>query len=233
MTDRWNPSWMCGAMTDEELPTLSHGTRFPEALPTAVRWSHALLSPRLKPGDVVVDATMGNGHDTLFLALHVLPGGRVFAFDVQEGAIAQTRSKISNLRDQIPNGDCVKLIHAGHETFESHLPAELRGRVRAFMFNLGWLPGAQNKGTFTRTETTLLALGLAAEWLAEGGVITVVCYPGHEGGDTEAEQVEAWAAKLPPDSFEAQKLAFVNLTGTPPRCLVVRKRARLSGPRRD
>src|ERR1700710_2144102 len=98
MTRHWNQPWICAAMIDEEFSTLSRGTRFAEALPTAVRWSHALLAPRLRLGDVVVDATMGNGHDTLFLAQHVLPGGRVFAFDVQAEAVEQTGRKISNLK---------------------------------------------------------------------------------------------------------------------------------------
>jgi len=235
---------MCAAMTEDELSTLSHGTRFEEALPTAVRWSHALLAPRLRAGDVVVDATMGNGHDTAFLVRCVMPGGRVFAFDVQVEALEATRrrlaetegskSKIQNPRkDQTSKGtekdvaeDAVTLIHAGHETMEQHLPAELRGKVRAVMFNLGWLPGAQKKEMFTRTETTLTALGVAVEWIGDGGMITVVCYPGHDGGDTEADAVEAWVAGLPAAHFEAQKLAFINLEGAPPRCLVVRKRTR-------
>src|SRR3954454_12453143 len=66
------------------------------ALPTAVQWSHVILSERLRPGDLVVDATAGNGHDTLFLAERVLPGGRVFAFDVQTEAIDATRVRVAN-----------------------------------------------------------------------------------------------------------------------------------------
>jgi hypothetical protein len=209
-------------MIETEISTLSHGTRFEEALPTAVRWSHALLAPRLRPGDAVVDATMGNGHDTLFLAQHVMPGGHVFAFDVQAEALEMTRRRVSDGKLQ----DGVTLVHAGHETMADYLPADLQGNVRAFMFNFGWLPGAQNKGKTTLTETSLKALGIARSWIAEGGMITAVCYPGHAGGDTEAEAVETWAAGLPADQFEAQKLAFVNLEGAPPRCFVVRKRAR-------
>src|ERR1700753_1556592 len=45
------------------------------ALTTAVQWSHRLLEGRLRPGDWAVDATAGNGHDTVFLAQRVLPGG--------------------------------------------------------------------------------------------------------------------------------------------------------------
>ena len=211
----------------EEISTLSHGTRFEETLPTGLRWSHALLSPRLKTGDVVVDATAGNGHDTLFLMRHVLPGGRVFAFDVQSSALEQTRKNITNHEAFIFQPDSVTLIHAGHETIDTHLPADLRGRIRAFMFNLGYLPSG-DKTKFTATGTTLSALRTASEWLAEYGVITVVCYPGHAGGDTEADAVETWAAQLPSEFFEAQKIAFLNLDGAPPRCIVVRKRVRLS-----
>lgn len=215
-----------------DINTLSHGTRFEESLPTGVRWSHALLSPRLKVGDVVVDATAGNGNDTLFLMRHVLPGGRVFAFDVQSEALEQTRKKIATHAACITDPSCVTLIHAGHETIDRNLPAELRGGIRAFMFNLGYLPSG-DKTKFTATETTLSALRTATEWLAEYGVITVVCYPGHAGGDTEAAAVEKWAAQLPSDSFEAQKIAFLNLEGAPPRCVVVRKRARLSARKCD
>src|SRR4051812_12659576 len=120
----------------DDISTLSHGMRHEEGLPTAVRWSHALVGPRLRPGDAVVDATAGNGHDTLFLAHRVLPGGRVFAFDVQTGAIDATRLQLERHLSQDEVGTAVTLCHAGHENMESHLPSELRGNVRAFMFNL-------------------------------------------------------------------------------------------------
>jgi len=210
----------------DDIRTLSDGTRFAEALPTAVRWSHALIAPRLRAGDAVVDATAGNGHDTVFLAERVLPGGRVFAFDVQAEALERTQSQISNLKSQIAEPEAITLLHAGHEHFEDHLPRELKGGIRAFMFNLGWLPGS-DKSRITRTETTLTALRAAIDWLGEGGLITIVCYPGHEGGDAEALAVEQWAAQLPGDSFEAQRIAFLNLEGAPPRCVVVRRRRRL------
>ena len=229
MTQRSKQWWMCRPMTEpQDINTLSHGTRFEETLPTAVRWSHALLAPRLRKGDVVIDATAGNGHDTLFLAEHVLPGGKVFAFDVQAVALEATARRIAHHQIKAGIQDAVTLVHAGHERFEEFVPTEFRGKIRAFMFNLGWFPGGGDKACITRTETTLLALRLATGWLAEFGLITVVCYPGHDGGDAEALAVEQWASQLPADGFEAQKLAFVNLDGAPPRCFVVRKRVRIS-----
>lgn len=186
-------------------------------LPTAVQWSHHILAPRLRAGDLVVDATAGNGHDTLFLAERVLPGGHVFAFDVQAAAIAQTRQRLT------AHSSLVTLHHAGHERMAELLPPEVHGRLRAVMFNLGWLPGA-DKTVITRVETTLDALRQALALLAPDGVLTVVVYPGHEGGRDEADAVEQWMAALPADTCEAQRLGFLNFRRTTPFCLAVRRR---------
>lgn len=194
------------------------------ALPTAVQWSHVILESRLRAGDIVVDATAGNGHDTLFLAQRVLPGGRVFAFDVQADAIVRTQQRISEAEPSSPDPAGVVLHHAGHERMAELLSPELRGRLRAVMFNLGYLPGG-DKTLITRMETTLCALHQALDWLAEDGVLTVVVYPGHEGGQGEATAVEKWMAALPSDRFEAQKLGFLNFRPTTPFCLAVRRRA--------
>ena len=150
MKRRLRMNWMCeeiGSLNIHPMP----------ALPTAVQWSHQVLAPRLRDGDLVVDATAGNGHDTLFLAQHVLSRGRVFAFDVQSTAIEATRVRIANEAG-------VTLINAGHEDFSKHLPADSAGKIRAFMFNLGFLPGG-DKALITRTETTLHALSQACDWL--------------------------------------------------------------------
>jgi hypothetical protein len=193
------------------------------ALPTAVQWSHVILGPRLRPGDVVVDATAGNGHDTAFLARHVLPGGRVFAFDIQEAAITQTRVRIADLKFEISGESGVSLHHAGHERMAEVLPAEVKGKVRAVMFNLGYLPGG-DKARITRLETTLSALQQATAWLAGDGVMTMVVYPGHEGGRDEADAVVRWLEGLASEHFEAQRVGYVNFRATTPFCLVVRKR---------
>ena len=48
----------------------------------------------LKEGDVAVDFTMGNGHDTEFLSKTVGERGRVYAFDIQEAAVNSTRENL-------------------------------------------------------------------------------------------------------------------------------------------
>ncbi len=194
------------------------------ALPTAVQWSHQIVGPRLGSGDWVVDATAGNGHDTVFLARHVLPDGRVFVFDVQAEAIVQTRARLEKADSGVSPLENISLHHAGHERLAELLPPEAQGKLRAIMFNLGYLPGG-DKALITKVETTLSALQQALDWLAADGVLTVVIYPGHEGGGKEAEAVQQWMAELPSERFEAQRLGYVNFRPTTPFCLAVRKRA--------
>lgn len=192
-----------------------------EPLPTAVRWAQNLLLSRLRKGDIVIDATAGNGHDSLFLAQQVLPGGQLFIFDVQAEALRQSRVRLTE--NEVPL-DAVTFLHAGHETLNTTLPDALRGKVRAIMFNLGYLPGG-DKQLITQPATTMTALQAALDWLDKGGLLTVVAYPGHEGGREEALALEQWMGALPVDRFEAQKIAYLNFRPTTPFCLVVRKRS--------
>ncbi len=184
-------------------------------LPSSVRWAQLMLKDRLQPGDIAVDATMGNGHDTLFLTQCVTPGGHVYAFDVQAAALEETRKRVP--------AELATLFHAGHETLRAHLPAELHGRVSAVMFNLGYLPGA-DKALITRTETTMIAVAEALEVLKPGGLLTIAVYPGHEGGAEEGRSITAWAAGLEPRRYEVQHLRPVNRTASPPELWMVWKR---------
>jgi predicted methyltransferase len=151
--------------------------------------AHRLLRPSLKPAGWVVDATAGNGHDTVFLAECVGPTGRVFGFDVQAQALAATAERVQGLPQ-------VTLIHAGHEQLHARLPAAAHGRLAAVMFNLGYLPGAA-KDVTTRPGTTLAALEQALDLLCAGGLVTLVLYPGHQAGREEAEAVRDAARRLP------------------------------------
>lgn len=191
----------------------------PGALPTSVDLAHSLMAARVGVGDWVMDATAGNGHDTLFLARLVGPSGRVFAFDVQAAAIESTRARL------VAEGCAAvcTLVHAGHESLAVHIPVEGRGRLAAVMFNLGWLPG-HDKACITQSETTLLALATALDWLRPGGLLTVVVYPGHAGGDAESRQVAAWAEVLPSHTHEVRHYRPANRAGKSPECWAVRIR---------
>jgi predicted methyltransferase len=174
-----------------------------------------MLKDRLQPGDIAIDATMGNGHDTLFLTQCVAPGGRVFAFDVQETALIETRKRVP--------AEMTTLIHSGHETMRTLVPNELHGKISAVMFNLGYLPGT-DKALITRTETTMVAVREALALLKPSGILTVVVYPGHEGGADEGRHIAEWAATLDARRYEVQHLRPVNRAAAPPELWMVWKR---------
>lgn len=153
--------------------------------------AQAFIADAIHPGDRVVDATLGNGHDSLFLAQRVGPRGRVFAFDIQQDALETSRQRLlaAGLLSQ------VSLIRDGHQHLARHLRAAGVGRIAAAMFNLGYLPGG-DKGLITRTDNTLRALEDCAGLLQPGGRLSVLCYPGHPGGMEETKAVYQWLERL-------------------------------------
>jgi SAM-dependent methyltransferase len=150
--------------------------------------AHRLLAAVLVPGDLAVDATVGNGHDTLFLARRVAPGGRVIGCDIQPTALDAAGRRLTAAGLQ----GAVRLHRAGHERLLELVPAEEHGRVAAVTFNLGYLPGGDKRLT-TRAATTRAALDAAARLLRPGGLLSVLAYVGHPGGAAELAVVRAWA----------------------------------------
>jgi hypothetical protein len=180
----------------------------------ATELAHALVRQTLKPGGWAIDATVGNGHDTLFLAGLTGASGRVFGFDVQEQALASAAKRLAGLPQVI-------LHHAGHERMAELLPEEAKGCIAAIMFNLGYLPG-EDHGITTRSETTLAALDQALGLLAARGIVTLVLYTGHPGGAEEAADVLAFAEKLP-SAFSASHFKRLNTARPAPELLAIER----------
>jgi hypothetical protein len=206
-------SWMETTVRNPQLASQTGG------LPSAVRWAQLLLADRLAPGDIAMDATAGNGHDTLFLARCVGLEGHVYGMDVQDAAVTETRRRLSEAGIA---ESAFTVVRAGHETMDATVHPEHRRKLAGIMFNLGYLPGS-DKTVITRTETTLLAVNAAVELLKPGGLLTIAVYPGHEGGAQEQKALAEWAASLPPRSYEVQHLRPVNRSASPPECWVVWK----------
>lgn len=191
------------------------------AIPSILDFAHTLAAAGLESGGVAIDATVGNGHDTLFLVQEVGTGGRVIGFDVQVEALTATRDRVQS---QAPDAAArLRLVHSGHETMRSHIEDDDLGAVGAIMFNLGYLPGADHSVT-TEPGTTRRALNVGLDLLRPAGVITIVAYPGHEGGEEETEAVAEWAASLPEDDFLVLSYQFANQPADPPRLYAVEKR---------
>jgi predicted methyltransferase len=135
---------------------------------------------------IAVDATAGNGHDTLFLAQSVGPTGIVYAIDIQPASITASRQRIVDAGVD----KSVVLIQASHDNWSAILPAEHYRKVDAVMMNLGYLPGG-DQAIKTQAESTTKAIREAFAWLKPGGILTVLVYIGHPGGEEECAAVRA------------------------------------------
>ncbi len=172
------------------------------------------LRQALRPGARVVDATMGNGYDTCFLAELVGETGHVIAFDLQADAVERTRCLLKS-RGLLER---CSLHCVGHE----HLAEVVGEPLDAVMLNLGWLPGG-DKSITTRWETTIQAVQAALELLVPGGLLTLCAYPGHPAGDEERERLTAFFASLRPQEFNVLHQRFLNAGPGAPECFLVQK----------
>ena len=163
----------------------------------------------LVSGSIAIDATCGNGFDTLYLAEQVGSTGVVYGMDIQELAIESVRKK---LIDKGMLSKC-RLVVGCHSQLSSIVNPVHAGFVSVVMFNLGYLP-LGNKSIVTRPEPTLAALEQASEMVRPGGLITVLAYPGHAGGLEEANCVANWVG-LCEMSFQAEKFQDLSNANSP------------------
>ncbi|OHE29263.1 MAG: hypothetical protein A2Y45_03380 [Tenericutes bacterium GWC2_34_14] len=169
--------------------------------------AHAILSSLLSKDDVVVDATMGNGYDTLFLSEIAK---EVYAFDIQLNAIAKTKEKVGELSH-------VHLIHDSHENLINYV-----NTFKAVIFNLGYLPQGDKEIT-TKTKTTLKTLNLILPILKKDGFIQLIVYPGHEEGKSEDQAIQSWIQTLNPHHYHIIETRFLHEEKHPPYMLMIYK----------
>jgi predicted methyltransferase len=183
-----------------------------------VNSAHNFIKNILHPGDIAIDATIGNGYDTAFLVEQVCPSGLVFGFDIQQVAIDSTKEKLK----QTNCSNCLQLLHASHTDMNNMIPTQHHGKIKAIMFNLGYLPGG-DKTIITYTDSTISALNNACHLLSNDGVMTVIAYPGHPGGDEETIQVKNWCNQLDIKKFNVN-VVFSSLNKpSAPRLFVIHK----------
>lgn len=143
--------------------------------------------PCILPGLIAIDATAGNGSDTLFLAECVGPEGKVFSLDIQADAIQRTKAKVVQAGFQ----NRVECILADHALLAGLIPNQYYGKVTCAMFNLGYLPHS-NKSIVTQASTTIQALDSIEKMLASEAILSILAYVGHPTGRQESLQVRRW-----------------------------------------
>ncbi|XWS10650.1 hypothetical protein CRYUN_Cryun38cG0015200 [Craigia yunnanensis] len=175
----------------------------------ATEVAHLVWRHVLHKGDVVIDATCGNGYDTVAMLKMVADEsgcGLVYGMDIQTEALENTSSLLDETVTR-KEKELVKLFPICHSRMDEVVPEN--AAVRLVAFNLGYLPGG-DKGIITISKTTLLALEAAKKMLISGGLISLVVYVGHPGGREELETVEAFASGLSVDSWICCKFQMLN-----------------------
>ena len=180
----------------------------------ALNKSHKYITRFVKEGSICVDATCGNGNDTLFLASVVGDTGMVYTFDIQDIAIEKTLEKLN--KEGVANR--VKLIKSSHEYIDNYIWENIDGA----MFNLGYRPGGDHNIS-TKFATTKIAIEKILKLLKINGGITIVIYYGGDSGHDEKKQLIEYIEKLDCKKYIVMKTEFVNQINCPPIFVCIEK----------
>jgi hypothetical protein len=181
--------------------------------------AHDLWKKILKKKELVIDATCGNGHDTLVLAKLVFNAseGILYAIDKQAKAITSCQTLLSKeLPAEIFNK--IHFVRSCHSRFPSEIAM---GSASLIVYNLGYLPGGDKNQT-TEAPTTLLSVQEALSLLKEGGTISITCYPGHKAGRVEEEKLLEFVKILDPRLFSCCYHRWIN-RNLSPTLLIIQK----------
>ncbi|MBH0163517.1 methyltransferase domain-containing protein [Fictibacillus sp. 7GRE50] len=182
-------------------------------------FARTLLRTFCDEGDIVIDATCGNGNDTLFLSKLVGESGHVFAFDIQKQAIENSKQR---LVDHHADHN-VTFFHSSHDELTTQLPSNLHTKVTAAIFNLGYLPGS-DKSITTTGSSTIGAIEQLLQLLKPEGIIILVIYHGHEEGKREKELVMNYVKQLDQKQAHVLQYEFINQKNDPPFVVAIEKR---------
>jgi tRNA G10 N-methylase Trm11 len=164
--------------------------------------AHSYWHRLVKPGDLVIDATCGNGKDALFLA--GLLAARIICLDIQQKAVDSSKELLKEYNHISFHTQC-------HSTFPEEIESE---SVKLIVYNLGYLPGGDKTRT-TQSRTTIESLSKALKLIQPGGAVSVTCYPGHPEGAVEEEKILSWSENLAQDKWNVCFHHFSNRKQSP------------------
>lgn len=178
-------------------------------------WCSRFIQEQIKEGDICIDATMGNGNDTLLLSSLCGETGTVLAFDIQELALVHTQK----LLDDHHAPQNYRLILDSHTNMRNYAG---EGTVSCIVFNLGYLPGGDH-ALSTRSETSIQALGESLVLLKKGGIISLCIYSGGDSGFEERDAVLSWLSSLDSRKYLVLKTEYYNRPNHPPIPVIILK----------
>jgi precorrin-6B methylase 2 len=182
-------------------------------------YSKKILRLAVSEGDIAVDCTAGNGHDTLFLAELVGEKGHVYGFDIQEDAIKNTTS----LLEEHSLTGRTTLFQTSHGEVLDKIPSDRHSRIRGVIFNLGYLPGG-DKNIVTVPESTIQALDSLLSVMQKEAVIVLVVYHGHPEGQIERDALLEYVISLDQKKAHVLQYRFMNQVNNPPFIIAIEKK---------
>lgn len=178
-------------------------------------WCHHFLAEQIQPGDFCIDATMGNGHDTLFLSQLTGPTGKVLAFDIQQTALDSTQKR---LEDAIAS-DNVTLILDSHSNLSHYAKPNT---VSCIVFNFGYLPSGDHNISTTK-ETSIPAIAQGLELLKKGGLMSLCIYSGGDSGFDERDALLNYLKTLDTKKYLVILSCYYNRPNNPPIPVLIKK----------
>ncbi|HLR16100.1 MAG TPA: class I SAM-dependent methyltransferase [Bacillota bacterium] len=181
-----------------------------------IQYAHHLLEESVSEGEIVIDATCGNGNDTLFLSKLVGDEGRVIGFDIQKEAIEST----SHLLKEHKRTN-MTLVHDSHAEMYKYVSSQ--ATIGGAIFNLGYLPRSDKK-IITKPESTIEAIDKILPILKRRGMIVLVVYHGHDGGKDEKKELLKHIIELDQKQYTVLRYGFINQKNNPPFILAIQKK---------
>lgn len=179
--------------------------------------AHRYWQEKILPGDIAIDATCGNGQDTLFLSQ--LPLSKIVAIDIQETALTCTKELLKKYFLEYSE-ERIQLLLKSHADIDQ---IDLPKAPRLIVYNLGYLPKG-DKSITTKTSTTLISLKKSLSIVEEGGAISLTCYPGHDEGCSEEKALLEFCQTLPSALWSVCHHRWINQHSKAPSLLWLQKR---------
>lgn len=179
------------------------------------QWVSRFLSEQVHAGDLCIDATMGNGHDTLLLSVLAGNNGHVYAFDIQEEALIHTQQRLT--AENAPHN--YTLLLESHENMANYVKEE---SASCIVFNFGYLPGGDHTKA-TKSESSIRALNQALPLLKSGGLLSLCIYSGGDSGFEERDAILNWLKTLDSHKYLVIKSEYYNRPNNPPIPVLVIK----------
>lgn len=171
-------------------------------------WCHHFMKEQIQKGDICIDATAGQGYDTLLLCQLVGETGKVIAFDIQPEAIDQTEKRLIDHQMEYR----ATLLLESHSQMKQYAK---ENSVSCIVFNFGYLPGKDHKIS-TTPKTSLEGIEQGLHLLKKKGMMSLCIYSGRETGYEERQKILEYLETLDPKKYLVILSSYYNRPNDPP-----------------